>query len=168
MRLSARTGIFCRCKIAASACSDIIARSIGNSNALFEQSGESAVVAQALVRVRVKGSRVGFVDGGAASPGRAWPFLADSQQRAEHGPAGSLPLRVVVLVSPSTSLIVSTAQKILLKILGVPEFFGCPGVFRERVVCLSIGHLRPRIREPKVARLLPRWLRGSFCFGLGG
>ena len=31
-----------------------------------------------------------------APPRRLWPFLADSRQRAEHGPAGSLPLRVVL------------------------------------------------------------------------
>jgi len=27
---------------------------------------------------------------------RSWRFSADSRQRAEHGPAGSLPLRVVL------------------------------------------------------------------------
>jgi len=38
---------------------------------------------------------------------RSWPFLADSRQRAEHGPAGSLPLRVVLpcfAFGPSTAL----------------------------------------------------------------
>ena len=38
---------------------------------------------------------------------RSWPFLADSRQRAEHGPAGSLPLSVVLpcfAFGPSTAL----------------------------------------------------------------
>jgi len=51
------------------------------------------VVAQAPVWAQIGRSRVGFRHRGGAAPQRPWPFLADSRQRAEHGPAGSLPLR---------------------------------------------------------------------------
>jgi len=39
---------------------------------------------------------VEFRHRGRAAPQRPWPFLADSRQRAERGPADSLPLRVVL------------------------------------------------------------------------
>ena len=63
------------------------------------------------------------------------------------------------------------------------RFDGCPGFrsaiekvfpgFRvnfgdlERVVCSSIGHPDRGFESLKVARLLPRWLRGSFWLVLG-
>jgi len=77
--------------------------SIGNSNALFDRRTECAVVAQAPVWTRIGRSRVGFHQRGGATPRLPWPFPADSRQRAEHGAVGSLPLRVVFLVSPSAS-----------------------------------------------------------------
>ncbi len=61
------------------------------------------MVAQAPVWARIGCLRVGFRHRGGAAPRRPWPFLADFRQRAEHGPAGWLPLRVVFLVSPSAS-----------------------------------------------------------------
>jgi len=65
------------------------------------------VVAQAPVWARIGRSRAGFRHRGGAPPRCRWPFLADSRQRAEHGPAGSLPLRVVLpcfAFGPSTAL----------------------------------------------------------------
>ena len=54
------------------------------------------MVAQAPVWAQIGRSRVEFRHSAGAPPRRLWPFLADSRQRAERGPADSLPLRVVL------------------------------------------------------------------------
>jgi len=54
------------------------------------------MVVQAPVWARIGRSRLGFRLRGPAPPRLPWPFPADSRQRAAHGPAGSLPLRVVL------------------------------------------------------------------------
>jgi len=54
------------------------------------------MVVRAAVLARIRSSRGGFQHRGAAPLRRSWLFLADSRQRAEHGPAGSLALLFVL------------------------------------------------------------------------
>jgi len=70
--------------------------SLGNLNALFYQSGEWAAVAKAPVLGADQSFASGISASRAALLRRSRRFLADSWQRAEHGPADSLPLRVVL------------------------------------------------------------------------